>query len=435
GLSDLFAGRYLEAWFPANLPFDPFPLTLDIAITGTRVRHSVISNGDVATRGERRWTVTFPRSFTALSPLLEIRAADTVSRASHTVMLPGSGTAVKIEAWKANGGPEDLGLALDRISTLLRHNERDYGAFHGDRFVCLFPGADGGMEYNQGATTSWRALPHEVFHSWFARGVTPASQSDGWWDEGFTQFHDHGTDAVQPFDFREPPAQLCPRAPFARRTVRNAYTDGSRFFRGLAAALGPAGLRHAMRAVYARYAGRPLSTAQLEAELIAATGRPDLVDAFHRFVYGFADPTPSPRLSLAATPGHAAVWVRHADDGGQAPQAPLTGADNWFHARVRNDAAAGHCRHFAVVFSLTEAAGEEPSYPSGFGTPTTVACDFDLAPGEDRVICARWPRALAPDPGMGLRILAALHYRDGHPTPGTHVWEQPQLAQSHVVGR
>ena len=75
---------------------------------------------------------------------------------------------------------------------------------HANRFVAFFNGS-GGMEYEGGTTTSTAALLHETFHSWYARGIKPASQADGWWDEGFTKFHDDGANDVIPFDFTDPP--------------------------------------------------------------------------------------------------------------------------------------------------------------------------------------------------------------------------------------
>jgi hypothetical protein len=117
----------------------------------------------------------------------------------------------------------------------------------------------------------------------------------------------------------------------------------------------------------------------LEEHLVAHTGLPALVDAFHRFVFGFADPSPPPRLWLRDAPGHAGadvwggafwdspdLWVRHADDGGTIHQPPEYGQDNWFYARVRNDAAAGACRHFLITFQVKEYAGTQFVYPDDF---------------------------------------------------------------------
>jgi hypothetical protein len=410
GMSDLFAGRYLEAWFPSNLPFDQFPVTLNITLTGTEVAHVLISNGEVATAGVRRWSVAFPPSFTTLSPMLEFRPADTVQGQTGSVTLPASGTVVTVEAWKCAGGPEDLGNEVGKIGRLLAQNEADYGKLPGRRFVCFFNGNRGGMEYHNGATTSRRALAHEVFHSWFARGVTPASQADGWWDEAFTYFHDHGADLLEAFDFRQAPVELCSRRPFDRRTASNAYTDGSRFFRWLAEALGVERLHACMRSVYAKHNGTPLSTIGLESEIIVASGEPSLVDAFHRFVYGLPDPSPAPRLLLQ--------------------RGPVRDAGNRIYASVRNDAGGGACGHFMVVFSLADPATGAPMYSADFRNVIAATGGFDLQPGEEKTVWAPSPQSLMPRPGSNAVLLASLHARGCHPSPWSRVPDQPLRAQA-----
>ena len=107
------------------------------------------------------------------------------------------------------------------------------------------------MEYDGGTTTSTSALLHEIFHSWFARGIRPASHSDGWYDEGFTAFHDEGADDEVPFNFSEPPIILCSQDPWQRHTPSNSYTDGSRFWKGMASILGIAKLNSLMAELYA----------------------------------------------------------------------------------------------------------------------------------------------------------------------------------------
>ncbi|TWF76645.1 hypothetical protein FHX44_112540 [Pseudonocardia hierapolitana] len=445
GMSDLNAGRYLEAWLPSNLIWDRFPIRLDVEVTGTLAAHSIITNGMVTALGANHWSVQFPDHFAPLSHLLEIRASNTVESVTGSVTLPLTGQ-VAIEAWKLTGDPENLAARIADAAGFLIANETDYGPYLDDRFVFFFHGAGGGMEYAGATTTSVPALGHETFHSWFARGVTPASQADAWWDEAFTTFHDAGADDTEPFDFLDAPVELCSRLPFQRRTPGNAYADGSRFFRGVAATVGVATLRAVMRSVYERHRGGPLSTAALEEDLVARTGAASLVDAFHRFVYGFADPSPVPRLWLRDAPGHTGadvwggefwnspdLWIRHADDGGTAHQSPESGQDNWFHARVRNDAAGAACRHFVVTFAVKQFAGTQFAYPGDFLPAIAASAAFDLAPGEERVVAARWPWEHVPPSGTHLCLLAAAIARSDHPAVGTHVWEQANLAQKNLT--
>jgi hypothetical protein len=446
GMSDLNAGRYLEAWLPSTLIWDRFPVRLDVDVTGTLAAHSIITNGAVTALGANHWSVQFPGNFAPLSQLLEIRASDTVESATGLVTLPLTG-AVAIEAWKLAGDPEDLTARIADIGTFLRANETDFGPYLHDRMVVFFNGAGGGMEYAGATTTSGSALGHELFHSWFARGVTPASQADGWWDEAFTRFHDDGADDTQPFDFLEPPVELCSRLPFQRRTPANAYADGSRFFRGVAATVGVGTLHAAMRSVYELRRGGPMSTATIEEELVARTGAAGLVDAFHHFVYGLADPSPAPRLWLRDAPGHRGtdawgsefwnspdLWVRHADDGGTAHQPPEAGQDNWFYARVRNDdPAGGTCRHFLVSFAVKEFAGTQFAYPGDFLPAVAAHAAFDLAPGEERMVAARWPRERVPPAGTHPCLLAAVIARGDHPAAGAYVGAHANLAQKNLT--
>ncbi|HJV08066.1 MAG TPA: hypothetical protein VJ653_00215, partial [Acidimicrobiales bacterium] len=168
GMTDLGGGRYLESWVPANLIFDQFALRLDVHVAGATVGHTVITNGAVTDVAPNRWTIDWPATITALSPLLEVRAADRVTRATGAVTLPVSGKTVPIEAWKltATAGI-DLDEQLSRITRFLVENEADAGPYPHERFVAFL--SRGAMEY-EGATTSVpSSLRHETFHSWWAR--------------------------------------------------------------------------------------------------------------------------------------------------------------------------------------------------------------------------------------------------------------------------
>ena len=446
GFSDLNRARYAEAWIPANLIFDQFALTLEVEITNTVAPHSVITNGDLIELGTNHWRIEFPARMSALSPLLEIHASDQVSLQTDTVVLPVSGKAVTVEAWKPAGSSVDLDTQLQNIKALLSTNETDFGPYvHDGRFVAFFNGA-GGMEYDGGTTTSPGALGHETFHSWFARGIKPASQSDGWWDEGFTTFHDAGANDAEPFDFSDPPVLLCSRDPWQRHTPTNSYSDGARFWRGAASLLGVANLRTRMKDLYSKQRGNPVSTAMIEESLLSTTGNAHVVDAFHRFVYGFDDPVPAPDLWIKDASPHTGadhwngvfwnspdLWVRNRDDDGSEHQAPEYGQDNWFYARIRNRSSEAPSEHFAVTFHTKGFAGTQFNYPDDFLPCTVATAGFELPPGGVRVVKARWPRETVPPAGSHTCLLASVITRSDHPASGAHVWEHNNLAQKNLT--
>lgn len=445
GLSDLNRARYLEAWLPANLPFDQYGILLDIRITGTVVPHSVISNATVTLLGANHWSLVFPARFSSLSPMLEVRATDTLETATTATVLPVSGTAVAIECWKPAGSAVNLATQGSAIATLLANNETAVGAYaHGGRYVAFFNGS-GGMEYEGGTTTSTGALAHEVFHSWFARGVKPSSQADGWWDEGLTSFHDNGANDTQPFDYGDPPVLLCSRDPWQRHTAGNAYADGSRFWRGMAAMLGVGHLNALMAQFYAQFKGQPASSAMIEEFLLARAGNAEVVDAFHRFVYGLNDSS-LPDLWLRDDPGHGGndfwagafwdspdLWVRNHDDGGTTHQPPEFGQDNWFFARVRNRSAGAAARHYAVTFHARGFAGTQFVWPADFLPAISAKVQFELAPGASHIVKARWPAHQVPPAGTHTCLLAAVLARGDEPTAGQQVWERNNLAQKNLT--
>lgn len=446
GLSDLNRARYAEAWLPANLPFDQFAINLEVIITNTMAAHEVITNGAVTVLGSNHWSIAFPERFSALSPMLEVRAADTLVRQTGNVVLPVSGANVTIDAWKPSGSAVNLATQITAAGTLLSDNETDYGSYlHGNRFVAFFNGS-GGMEYEGGTTTSTGALAHETFHSWFARGIKPASQADGWWDEGWTTFHDAGADDALPFDFIDAPVLLCSRDPWQRNTPSNSYADGSRFWQGMASLLGVVALNSLMAQLYQTHKGKPLSTANIEEFLLCRSGNADTVDAFHRFVYGLGDAAAAPDLWLRDDPGHTGddfwggtfwnspdLWIRTQDDGGTAHQSPEYGQDNWFHARVRNRSTTGAAQHFVVTFHSRGFAGTQFSFPNDFLPCIAARAEFDLAPGASSIVRARWPSALVPAAGTHTCLLASVIARGDHPVAGRCVWEHNNLAQKNLT--
>ena len=443
GMTDLGGGRYLEAWVPANLIFDQFELHLDVRVSGTAVTHTVITNGTVNDVAANHWTVDWPESITALSPLLEVRAADRTVKVTGSVVLPVSGKTVPIEAWKlTSSATVDLDDELGRIQSFLVENEPFAGPYPHARFVAFL--SHGAMEYEGGTTSVPGSLRHETFHSWWARGVKPALGRDGWWDEAWTTYHDAGGSSSLPFDYSAAPVELSTRNPWSRATPGGSYQLGKRFFDGVAATVGVASLKAMMREFLAAHLDRPVTTEQIEEHLVARSGKASLVDGWNRFVYGFAGGSPAPDISLRDDTGDAGrqpwggrfwdspdVWVRHRDDGGSVHQAPEYGRDNWFHARVRN--RGGHANHFVVTFNVASFAGTEFAYPGDFLPAVAASAQFHLAAGQTRVVRARWPAEHVPPPGAHACVLAAAIAPHDHPATGAHVWEHDNLAQKNLT--
>jgi hypothetical protein len=446
GFTDLAPARYLESWVPANLIWDQYAVAWEVTITGTTVAHTLITNGAVTTLGPNHWSVAFPGRSTALSTLIEVRPADEFLSRTAAVALPAAGRTIMVEAWTTRSSGIDLAAALADLSAWLVEDDSQIGPYlHGDRFVTFL--LQGGMEYDGGCTAIRGTLRHEAFHSWWGRGVKPAGQPDGWIDEAWNTYHDNGAATVDPFDFAEPAQTLCSREPYSRVTPGASYAGGARVFAGIAALSSPPALTAAMSGFYRAHADQLITTLTLEEHLAAGIGAaaPDVVDGFHHFVYGFADPSPSPDLWLRDDPGHTGselwagrfwdspdLWIRHADDGGTVHQAPIAGQDNWFHARIRNQ-GAGAARHFMVMFNVRQYSGVEFAWPSDYLPAIAAAGGFDLDPGQEVVVRARWPAALVPPAGTHACWLAGVLSRADRPVAGAYVWEHGNLAQKNLT--
>jgi hypothetical protein len=442
GFTDLGPGRYLESWIPANLIFDQYEIILELQVSNTAIAHSLITNGTVTSLGPNHWSAFFPARMTAFSPLVELRASDTLASHTGVAVLPG-GAPVTIEAWKLTSSAIDLAAEVTALSGFLFDNASGIGPYmHGSRFIVFFAG--GGMEYDGATTTGAGSLKHETHHSWWGRGVKPASQNDGWIDEAWTVYVT-GNLTPLAFSTSDPPVQLYSQNPWVRATPSAAYSSGARLFQGLTSLAGDAILRNAMASFYQSHQSRPITTLQLEGHLLSQTGKPEMVDSFHRWVYGYPDSAAPSDLWMRDDPGHTGaeawagrfwdspdLWIRNADDGGTAHQNAIAGRDNWFYARVRNRGAAA-ARHFMVTFAVKQFAGTQFVYPGDFLPAIAATGSFDLAPGGTAVVKALWPAAQVPAAGVHGCLLASVHAKGNHPAGGRHVWEENALAQKNLT--
>ncbi len=293
-MSDLYPGRYLEQWIPAPLIGDRFRLSVDVEVAGTDRPHVAAANcpGGDAVPG-LSWGLRWPGAVAALSPMLVVAPADAVEVRRREVGLAGRAVPLELVTARHAEVEADLPACEADVSAWLGYNALRYGPWsHGPRFTAFVWGPGRGMEYDGATTASVDALEHEVFHSWFGRGVKPATASDGWIDEAFTSWAtasrrvEQPRFAVEELGLDQDPLVLYPPHPWSRFTPIEAYRDGARLFAGLAFLLGGAGrLRSAMAAWYQTNRGGLVSTDGLEAHLRAWSGV-DVGPWFDRYVHG-----------------------------------------------------------------------------------------------------------------------------------------------------
>ena len=294
-MSDLHPGRYLEMWVPAPLVHDRFALRLDVAVDGTDRPHTLIANtaGVDAEPSRRAWSLVYPAHFTALSPMLVLAPADLIEMRRSAVNVAGRSRSLGLVTARQADTDADLGACEADLGAWLAYLAARYEPWvHGDTFWAVLWGSGRGMEYDGATTASAAALEHEVFHSWFGRGVKPARASDGWIDEAFTTWStasrrgETARFASEELPLDDDPVTLYPSHPWSRHTPVESYTDGARLFAGLAYLLGGADrLRAAMADWYRANAGGLVTTDGLAAHLKLWSGA-DIGPLWARYVHG-----------------------------------------------------------------------------------------------------------------------------------------------------
>ena len=106
--------------------------------------------------------------------------------------------------------------------------EKDYGPWPHDQLIIYGTGIRGGMEYVGATATSLVSLGHELFHSYFAKGVMPANGNSGWMDEALASWRDKGYQTHEAPDYHS--FNLAAHNSYTRKTDDNSYEKGRSFF-------------------------------------------------------------------------------------------------------------------------------------------------------------------------------------------------------------
>jgi hypothetical protein len=284
--SDLNPGRYLEMWFPSNLIYDQFPFSLDLQLKNAGSKHLLLTNGAAEEKGKHHWMIVFPKYFTPISHMLTVVPAADVDTAEKTITTP-DGQKIKLEVAVRKDAGATVKQTIRMTADAIEEFTESTGPWvHGPRCVVyVWPGTRS-MEYDGATTTAIDALEHELFHSWYARGVKPADQNTGWMDEAWDMVN---TSRIKKSWLdQEPtsPVQLSFENPWNRTTPGLSYSSGAKFFAQLMGRVGVDEFRKLMADFYVKYALKVVSTETLQQFLIQETGDEGIEAMFSRYVYG-----------------------------------------------------------------------------------------------------------------------------------------------------
>lgn len=278
-MADLLA-RFFDKWGPANFEDDQFALTLRFVVKNATSNHQVFANGAVSHPAANEWVVRYPSNYNSSSFFAHLTNRSlTVNRFSYQ----GLERSIPITVYSANAA--NVATVSAQIPKLFQELERDYGPYLHPGFVVYLNDYNGGIEFAGATITQPRSVSHELFHSWFARGVMPAEGRAGWIDEAAASWRDHGYARLTSLLSRTP-TSLGNGSIYDRATPSNSYGDGRALLGELDQLFASrGGMKALFRGLFAKYKGRLITTAEFRSYLEETTGV-DLGTYFDRYVYG-----------------------------------------------------------------------------------------------------------------------------------------------------
>jgi hypothetical protein len=226
--SDLKSRQFLERYMPANLEFDQVKMSFSVRFLGLKNRQMIYTNGVVQEKKRDEFNISYPSYFNSSSIFFHTVPEGSVDEMRFGLKsIDGREIPVVIYAARSLWGTQASNLErLRRETTSVFHElEADYGAWPHPSLVIYNAGL-GGMEYHGATMTEFRALGHELFHSYFARGVMPANGNAGWLDEALASWRDGGYKTLSSLMGT---SRMSAHPYYTRTTDTAAYTFGEKF--------------------------------------------------------------------------------------------------------------------------------------------------------------------------------------------------------------
>jgi hypothetical protein len=280
--SDLEERQFLERYMPANFEFDQVNMTFVIKFIGAKNKQTIYTNGLVQELESNTFKINYPSYYTASSIFFHtVPQGATAELRFNLKSIDGRDIPAVVyfskSSWNTN-----LERLKNKTTEVFHELESDYGAFPHPSITVLQAGM-GGMEYCGATMTDFSALGHELFHSYFARGVMPANGNSGWIDEALASWRDDG---YQTFSTLSGSSGMSSHSYYTRTTDTAAYTFGSRFMSYLDGKLKTkGGLKPFMRHMIDQRVFSPLFVQEFMQEMTDFYGVSVLED-FKKYTFG-----------------------------------------------------------------------------------------------------------------------------------------------------
>lgn len=290
-VTDLEDRYYLERYIPVNLEYDRVKMTFNLNYVGLKTKQHIFANGEVNWVSETKAKIEFPDYFTVNSLYFHTTPVGSVKLLESTFKsVNGRDIPVAIYMADSSNAANVLADLKNHAQRTMQELEGDYGPFpHASLTVynaSLAHMGLGGMEYTGATVTNKGALEHEMFHSYFARGVVPANGNAGWIDEALASWRDDG---YQRLSTLSGSSSMAAHAPYTRKTDTAAYSFGAQFMAFLDNKFAPkGGLKPFMNKLLEKKIFEPIFTEDFIAEMELFYGE-KVQEVFTKYVYKKSD--------------------------------------------------------------------------------------------------------------------------------------------------
>lgn len=285
-VTDLDDRSFLETYIPVSFEYDQVKMRFEVSFNGLTNDQIVFSNGVQQSLPGNQFQIDYPDYFTVSSIYFHTLPRDSFKSHEFIYSSQLSGRKIPVQVYTKNFNI-DFNRYEQKILSAMAELETDYGDYPHSSFLVydadLSQWGLGGMEYCGSTVTGIRAVEHELFHSFFGRGVFSANGNSGWIDEALASWRDSGYPRLNNMSGS---SKMAAHPGYTRFTDRLAYSFGARFISHLDYLIADAGgMKAFMREFLAKNKFIPITTEQFISDFEAFNGK-SFSRVFEQFVYG-----------------------------------------------------------------------------------------------------------------------------------------------------